>query len=522
MPVLPDGSWVPTMTEQQLRLFNLCRSKSKTFVLASGPRLSGKTLACLHCLVDHAWNTPNANICIVTITQSAGLDSGIWTDLTEIILPQWINEGNFGLQWIKEPSVSGVSKKPYCIINNRYGQKVRIQLESLKNEAEAEARFKGKRYSMMLVNELSNFRNPKTFRTWAECLRMIGLDPYSHLFLADTNPSDEGTDSWIYRLWWDVPALELEKLQEQEVTAEEIGAYKLLQPLLGRVEFTLDGNTLVERDRVERLKAAYAGDPDQYARYVLGKWVSATSDSLFFGVFKESVHVVPAKPATAGDEQEIMVPEPDCSELITGWDPGVVNCAAVILEKTYLNVNGERQSVFKVLDELVIIGTEVDLSAFVEEFVQKMKFWQRLIGRNVAWKHYSDRYAFDTRDPVGDRYFHQIVFESCPPDTPGGPIILTAADRSKGSVSHRVDLLRQLLFARRIYFSRYKCPATIRMLKSLKRGRTALQPIDKTSQHKHAFDALMYAVASECYDEIQRMIAMKNAREIDALVSVRL
>jgi len=57
------------------------------------------------------------------------------------------------------------------------------------------------------------------------------------------------------------------------------------------------------------------------------------------------------------------------------------------------------------------------------------------------------------------------------------------------------------------------------MLKSIKRGRTALSVIDTASQYKHVFDALMYAIASECYDEIARMVATKRFKE-DSYVPV--
>jgi hypothetical protein len=511
MPVLSDGSWVPLLSPKQAELLNICRKSGKRFILASGPRLSGKTIACLHALCDHVWRTPAANVCIVTVTQSVGADSGIWTDLVNTILPQWIEEGQFGMRWIKRPSVSGVSKKPYCIISNMYGQPVRIQLESLKYEGEAEARFKGKRYSMMLVNELSNFKNMSTFRTWAECLRVIDLPPEKHLFLADTNPADDGTNSWIYKLWWEIQSLSVDAINES--CEEELKAYAYLQPLLARVEFTIDDNLLVDPARIAQLKAAYAGDPDQYARYVLGKWITATSDSVFYSVFKESIHVVPPHPETGGDDKELMVPEPDCRELITGWDPGVTNCAAVIIEKVIGNVGGEPVSYFKVLDELVVLGQTVDIGGFVYEIAKKLKYWQSIIGRPISCKHYSDRYAFDLKEPLGERYLHQIIYDESPLDTPGGPITLIAADRSRGSVQHRVDLLRQLLFQRRIFFSRYKAPYCIRMLKSLKRGKSALSVIDKLSEHKHVFDALMYAVASECYDEIARSVATKRFSE---------
>lgn len=522
MPVLEDGSWMPRLTPRQLELFNLCRSKKHRYILACGPRLSGKTLGCLHCVVDHAWNTPNANICVVTVTQSSGVDSGVWTDLVDTVLPQWIDEGDFGMQWVQRPRISAVTKKPYCIVTNKFGHHVKIQMDSLDKEIDVERRYKSKRFSMMFVNELSNFRSAKAFRIWTECLRIVGLPSEDHLFLADTNPSDDGESSWIYKLWYQLPRLDLSKVQD-EMTEEELRMSRLLQPMLGLVEFSIDDNTLVEKSRIDVLKASYASDPDLWARYVLGKWVSASADALFANVFRDHVHVVPQHQVTAGDEQELMVPEPDCQELITGWDPGVVNCAVVIVEKANVRVGDDLKPVFKVLDEVAVIGEDFRIEDFVYEVVQRMKFWESVIGRPVAWRHFADRYVFDTKEPAGNRYIHQIIYESCPYDTPGGPIALIAADRSQGSVGARVQLLRQLLFERRIFISRYRCPRTIKMLKSIKKGRGLTNPIDRASEHKHVFDALMYAIAPEAYQDIARSVAVRRSGRADAsLITVSL
>ena len=197
---MPEASGFSfTISPRQKELMELCR-KAK-FVLASGPRYSTKTVGCLHCVADHAWRTDRGNIAMVSVSQSAGLDSGVWEDLVGVIIPQWIASG-CGMKWHKKPFTANVTKKPTCIVTNQHGTHTKIQLDSLKHEHEVEHRFKNKRYSMMYVTELSNFVKRKTYDIWGECLRMLHLKEEDHLFLADTNPGDEGEDSWIYFVWY--------------------------------------------------------------------------------------------------------------------------------------------------------------------------------------------------------------------------------------------------------------------------------------------------------------------------------
>lgn len=463
------------------------------FNLLSGPRLTGKTVGALDIITDHNYLTPNGNFAILTITQSAGFDSGVWTDLTEMTIPNWIN-GGFGMRWVKPPSVQHVSKKPYCIISNGYGGQSKFSLESLKNEDEVEARFKGKRYTGIFVNELSNFKKRKTFETLTECLRTIGLPRNRHLFLADTNPADEGTKSWIYQLWFAYP--NLTEINGRPLNDEE----RWLQNQLRVINFTLDDNTLIDPERITQLKASLSGNPDLYARYVMGRWVTASLDALFVDVFREAIHAVPAPTEIM---RFLMVPELGTHELLTGWDLGQKNSAAVVLEKTTREIPGRPPvSVFKALDEQVIINEDHSIGDYVESFVvEKMNLWERYIPGPTRWKHWSDRSAFDMKDPEQNRLHHQTVFLAS-----NGRIALTAAARGRDSVRQRAELLRKLLFENRFYVSSVKCPAIIEMLKSIRRGKTLSAYVERGSPHKHIFDALTYPIASECVEEMQESI----------------
>lgn len=507
-----NGRFFPTTSPKQDELRRMCQQKK--YVLACGPRISGKTMGALHCIPEWCWRTPHANAVLLTISQTVGFDSGVWKELTETVIPEWIN-GNFGMQWVKPPFIMGVSKKPTCQISSSDGTIATIQLESLKNEDEVEDRFKPRKYGMIYVPELSTFRKRMTFDTLAETLRMSHLRDEQHLFLADTNPSDEGVQSWLYKLWFE-PAED-----EKEVA---------LKRRTGRVDFTLFDNPFVTKERIEELKSRYSHDQDLYKRYILGEWVEATTDALFYQVFRANFHVRGEVSTANNPDPEILVPEANCIELVTGVDPGSsANTAWVIAEKTfrtekYKTPEGEEVSrrvpVLKYIDELVVIDEAHTLEEFTVEFMRKMEFWEKVMGREgkVLWRHWSDRSAFDTRSAESNRYYHQIIYDASVMAIEDGtvsitqPIILQAADRGPGSVEQRIDLWKRLLFDERVFFSAEKTPKLIQMNKSIKRSKTLSHGIQKGSPHKHVFDAASYLAASECYDELARQVMMNMRR----------
>jgi len=478
------------------KLLDACR-KFK-YVLASGPRFSTKTISCLLALCDHAYMTRNANIVIITVSQSAGLESGVWNDLIDTVVPA------FGLEIVKKPYIHPVSKKPAFEVRNKFGQNVKVQLDSLKDEREVEKRYKSKRYSMIYISELSNFRFRLTFDILCECLRMIGVPDNEHLFLADTNPSDEGDQSWIYFLWYILLA--------SETFDEKLRA---IRSGLALVEFVIADNVFASEARIEELKSRYAHDPDLYARYILGEWVTATEDALFARVFKPNIHVIGDIASPTNQDPEIMIPEHGCFELISGWDMGVVNSAFTILEKWKpADENGSPVISFKVLDEQVVIGEDFEMAYFVEKALEKMQSWEDFLGVPVLWRHWSDRSALDFKEPVANKYHHELVYELS-----NGRVQLEGATRTREMLRARIDLIRKLLFQDRLWISG-QCRATINMLKTIKKGRGQFSLIQTTSRHKHCFDSLSYPVSMELFDEIQNAVIRRmrpnsnNARVI--------
>ena len=428
---------------------------------------------------------------------SSGVDGGVWALLTETIIPDWI-DGDFGMVWHKAPHISGATKKPMCSIINIHGGVSKIQLDSVREGEQAVARhYKGKALTAVVISEAADWiRSRKTFDLLIECFRKPGVLPRHNTLILDTNPSDEGAKSWIYQLWWSF------RQAEDKDTPEEL---RPMRDQLALFEMFVRDNPYLSKEDVALMAASYAHNPDLKARYLEGRWVVAGSDGVFAEVFRPTYHVVGELETMTTPQPVTLVPEENCQELMTGWDPGISNYAAVILERVWrkrADGKGE-EAVFKVLDELVKLDSDYTIGEFTEEMVEKMEFWERQLGRKIRWTHYSDRSVFDYRESISDRYPHQEVYA-----VSKGRIQLMAVDKGDGSVRQRIDILKKLLFQNRIFFSNQKCGVLINSLQGLRKDKT--RPISKMSIHKHAFDALTYPISSLCFEEMEQAVMNVN------------
>lgn len=487
---------VLTIAPKQAEGMAVCREKK--FVLYSGPRYSSKTVGAQAVICDHAWRTKGAQIAVITVSQSIGLESGVWQQLVEEIIPRYMNLGQ-GMVWVKKPFVASVSKKPTCIVSNMHGGQSMIRLESLKDEGEVEARFKNKSYTMMYVTELSNFKYRKTFDIWAESLRSLHLKDNEYLFLADTNPADDGDESWIYHIWYIhakqsyAEYCDFQAERGLPVLPEE--DFMIFRNSLGLVEFEIADNIYASKHRISELTARYAHDKDLYDRYIRGLWVKASVNSLFARQFKPNIHVIGEAETPGNPEPEILIPSDSTWELVASWDPGSsANSAATLFEKLF--IDGQK-SIYNAIDEVVIVDTEHTVEEFTLKVLARMEWWENFLGRKLSWRHWSDRSVFDMKEPQGNRYYHQLIHSAS-----GGRITLQASDRSGGSVKHRVDLMRRLLFENRFFASRALCPNLVQMLKSIPSNKNDLDTPPRKNKHKHVFDALTYGISSESYDEV--------------------
>lgn len=507
----PQIAWKLSLFEKQLALMRMCREKNglRKYILASGARWSGKTIAALHAVVDHAFNTKNASVCVLTITMGSGTASGVWTLLTETILPEWIS-GGFGLEWARkgEPRTDPSSKRPYCIITNKFGGRSRIELNSLRDERRVEADFKGRLFSMIYVSEASNFKLVKTYMTLLQILRVKGLPEDEYVLLLDTNPADDGEDSWMYREFYTFRTARPETLDPDVVPR---------QKFLQLIEFLPDDNLFLTEDFRRQKKAEFSSDPDLFQRYWLGKWKRAKMGALFSDVFLPAKHVF----GILGDEDpEVLVPEEDCQILFSGWDYGPTNPAVVIAEQFYPFTGPlADKCAFKFISEVATTeGQELSIGEFTEMVVEQMERWEEFLGRPVEWRHFSDRQAFDVREPIALRYQYEAVYASS-----AGRIELESVARGPGSVSARIRLWRKMLHQDRLIFSAAECPKLIEANQSLPCGAKSYS-IAKASPFKHPWDASSYLVSALCLDELHGEISMmRTAKQSELrLVSVPL
>lgn len=533
----PDH-WMPDISPKQIEIVESCHpdnpNKSK-YTLLSGPRKSGKTVGALHALALHAWEVNKAHISVLAPSISAADDGGSWQLLVEEVIPAWI-DGIDGMEWVEKPKLSSSSKRPRCKVRNKHGTVSTIQLDSMPEEGEkaVSRRFKNKKFSMVYWIEVADWvKERKTFDVVTECLR--GYKDNEMQMLLDTNPAEEGEDHWCFQLWYVFRKLTDDKC---DTIASQLGtksdSIKAMRDCLGLFEVFVHDNPYLSEQEVAELEAKYIHNQDLYDRYMLGKWTTASGDALFFDIFVPAVHVIGDPATMAEPDPPFMTPQQGCVELISGWDLGDVNHAAVIMERLFrqepkrLDKDAPPQteqdynlvSVFKVIDELHYLSSDVSIAEFTHEFLNKMAFWRNIIGQDISWQHWSDRQAFDQKSAHSKRSDMQEVFLAS-----GGEIDMRAAEKGDGTVKQRINITRKLLTQNRLFVGKLKCQYTIDCLQGLKKGKTVNQPVAKGSKYKHGWDALTYPIqmltADEVQDEIFKRHTMSRATFAD-IVTVNL
>lgn len=506
------SSWQPPISPKQ---FEILKCKSR-YLLVTGPRKASKTIGCLHDIPWRMWNTPHGRGMMLGRTTTDNLDGGAWQDLVTVILPQWF-EADFGFELVTSPRMEALTHKMYFETTNKFDGVSRFYLDSLDVEDDAERKFKGKRFDTIYITELSNFKHRKTFDVLEECLRATHLRPDQHKLIADTNPAEEGEDSWIWKLWYEFRTIDLETMDESQEKAlgisgmeeaerkDHLLALREMQDQLAVLEFTIDDNIYLSEAQKRSQRAKYAHNKDLYDRYYLGKWTRASGEGIFQKVWAPSMHIVGETPTASDPNPATLLPETNTVELGAGWDIGGRNVAVVFVEKVLVEEKDAKGQVtvkpsFKVLDEYIVLGENQKVETVVENVMEKIRFWEAQAGKKVMWKHWSDRSAFDRYDNIADTYEHIEVFNAS-----NGEIALHAALKKGGSVTQRINLLQKLLFENRIFVAA-RCEKVIQMFNSIKSNRHG--KLDTGNIYKHALDALSYYTCMECWAEMETGMAL--------------
>jgi hypothetical protein len=508
MPHTPDGVWYPNLFGKGFDLFN---SKARAH-LASGPSLSGKSFAVGHKLARHLWDTNRARMAFFSRTIKTSKEGGAWSLFNEYILPEWI-KADIGMNYTTVdntgtpgPKVSGITRTPFLKVRNAHGTESECYLFSLDYVQDIEKLIKEQSFSCIYFSELDKFNDRKVLSVCLPRLRMPHLKFEEHLWIADTNPAEDGDESWIYKVWYQERTMKYDDYlvycaDEKQLPMDK-EPFEIFQRGLALTEMFPEENPFLSKQKLDELKAQYSYDPILYARYVKGQWVfHKTNETFHFrGTFNEAVHVVGDASSKNEDDWECINPSPACVDVVTGWDLGDVNHAAVALEPIQV---GNRKC-FTVLDELEVVGENVSIEDFTVEFTEICSLLERLAGRPLNFERsWSDTSSLEKYNAAADTFQYLVVAAAS-----NNRFMLQGVEKSAGSVAVRVQLLKQLLASGRIKISAH-CKAVIRMLKNLKKGKGRLNYV--IGSDKHIFDALTYALIKECAEELEAIVNQFNS-----------
>lgn len=478
-----DGYWCPQLAPKQMEVFN----STSVYLLVAGCVLAGKSFAVEHKIVRALWDTPGARIAAFSKTIKAAKHGGAYTDLVELIIPEWIEAGLTGIRpdikfgYTMEPKVDGTTRTHMFRIRNRYGGESEFLLFSLDCDQDIESRVKQTRFSAFWFIEATNFGDDeggyKIWRTTSNRLRMVHLAPEAHMWIADCNPSEEGKANWLYQLFYEKSGLD--PIEDEWMIKN-----------LNVIDFQISDNPWLTPTQIAKIKSENRSDPALYARNCLGEWVARESAGHFSDVFLGPTHIRGDVSKPSKSDWEIIIPPEGCFELLTGFDPGDVNHAAVIACK---RIVGDTYC-YDVIDEIVILGRKVSISDFTEAVIERMDFWESMLlemynVKEVKWRHWSDSSAFDFNSGIGGSEDKLIYTESL------GRIELRGVPKPKGSVKDGVQAVRRLLHENRLFCSA-QLVNVIAMFRGLKRGTTTAEYV-APSRHKHSFDALRYLITGE-------------------------
>jgi len=507
--------WLPPVNPSQFVVLN----DFHRYLLVHGPRMSSKTYGIVHKVLRHAFDVDGGMFAIVCKTIKNAKASGVWSLLTNVMLPFWEKgvpperweswmpemwrHGCPGFKIVEGPKTTGDTKMSFVRIRNRHGSTSEIQCHSLEHSSEVEAKFKGPYYSGFWLSEFDQYCDRHAFDIFCDALRMPGVPYDHHQIICDCNPPESGPNNWMHDLWF--------KFLDSPAPEDEPESDKIFRQGLHKILVMIEDNPQLDPRQRDELYARYRKRVTLFNRFCLGIWEQDITDGFFSDVYDEGIHVL-GKCDGPPEERSAIVPTPACRVLLSGWDAGLSkNHSFHIVEKITNEIAGEdakmrRLVSFAALDEFVIIATYMSIKEFTWEALRKIKFWTdwQLKHHNVVikWRHWSDTDAFEKR-AAADRTTASIVYEAS-----GGQIDLAGAPKYKNSQRERVQLAWQLLYERRMFISA-QLTATRTMIANLREG-TGSDYIKK-SIHKHPFDSLTYPIAAEAPADMVKSAELTTA-----------
>ena len=472
---------------------------SPAICLVEGPRATGKTIGVADRVIRHLWETPQARFAMIAKTQPSALDAGAWVDLTEIAIPRWIDAGvssdrgtfrytTMDREGVEGPKSAMKTRTMFFRIENYFGGESEMILMSVQHDHEIKQKLKNTRFSGIWISELSNFQDRNILKVSWEQLRMMHLEPWQHLWISDTNPSEEGEESWIYRKF--ISRVD-DRLDDGSLPDTEYNRS------IHHIHFDLKDNLSLTKEKIALREAHYRDDPGEKARDFEGRWVKGHGNrgKHFADIFSRSIHVI--GDMDGGDDSIELAKSTD--KLITGWDLGSsVNHAAGIIEKRMvLSPDRKREwSVFSIIESYAYIHEQMGLSELTAAMLRMMDDLETDYAKQFGWTHWSDDSAITTWRPSSESFdYQEILLHS------NNRIMLSGVPKPNNSQHARVRLVRRLLRERRLFVAA-KCAEVIEMFEELSQG-ASIKEFIKWNRFKHIFDWISYVLFMENAEDLE-------------------
>lgn len=511
--LMASRTWLRVVKVEQVEsdLVDISVDRNESYIAAGFPsHNSTKSFSAGKSVIRHAWETPNAMVGVLATQMSAG-KVGPWQLLFAPdtgLIHEWVNAGLAGPNGefeILKQGYDPTTRAPYVRIRNYWGSESTFTLISLDNEADVEKKFLGTVFTCLWVSELQNFKDPRVFTVLKEQLRAHWIPYEAHLWIADTNPPEEGEAHWAYDFWFRQRLSEEPPLGPDGNPIMSLEDFISFRDDLELFEFDISDNIFEDPRSLASLRASYANDPEAYDRFILGKWTKGAGHATKW--FSRSFRTAGPKPHVVVSYDGLadlghLLPEPDVTTLHTGWDTGATNHAFAILQRR----NGQSGPEWDILDEVVSIKQEVMLDEFANACNEQMILQESRIPRfakiveggrrpPLNWVSWGDT-SLSKFQPNTAQGNDAIIIEGvC-----DGRVRMQFATEAKKphSVYRRIMLLKDLLEKDRLFVSA-NCAATIEMFQQLKRGDSRFSYTSKGDPNKHIFDAISYVIYMEMF-----------------------
>lgn len=504
--------WAPQLFAKQWEIFNF----PSGILLADGTRWAGKTVAILHRIVRHLWETPNGRFAFFAKSVKLAKDGGSWQLLLEYVLPQWIaaniiGETNLPLELLTrnaegEPDakVDANTRTAYFDVRNCFGQTSQCMLFSINNENEIEEKVKNKNFTGMYFIELTNWTERRLLPITLASLRMPGLshlEPKYTLWIGDTNPDPIlGRNSPWYQIFY------IERNKPPTDTEEGrklINYYKRMSV----ITMSWKDNPTFGQHQEENLLGSCYGDKALLEAYYDGAWGDGglKIEKHFAGSFIKTKHVIGGG-IEEGDQIDV---SPTTTELICGWDLGGINHAWSLWEKIPLVYPLSR---WNLLDELLSINEEIMLEDFVEQVLLKMREIERVSSKKFQFKHWSDEDAVKVWRPNVGAFDAQTVFT-----VSKGKIQLLGVAKPHFSKQARVRLIKAMFKTDRLHVSS-RCVNSIASFENIRKVKG--EYLEGNDKWIHTFSANSYPIFAESQDELTNESFTPTASKREERLSV--